>query len=81
MRCASTVADGRVVLGATDVVVVDVVEVLEVVEVLVVVVVGVARPACAICTATKWAMWIEPGRDTIELLAAVAFMHRQWFHW
>jgi hypothetical protein len=28
-----------------------------------------------------WQMWIEPGRDTIDLLAAVAFMHRQWFHW
>jgi hypothetical protein len=28
-----------------------------------------------------WNMWIEPGRDTFELLAAVAFMHRQWFHW
>jgi hypothetical protein len=25
-----------------------------------------------------WQMWIEPGRDTIDLLAAVAFMHRQW---
>ena len=25
-----------------------------------------------------WTMWIEPGRDTSELLAAVAFMHRQW---
>jgi hypothetical protein len=32
-------------------------------------------------TKRVWAMWIEPGRDTIELLAAVAFMHRQWFHW
>ncbi len=27
-----------------------------------------------------WLMWIEPGRDTSDLLAAVAFMHRQWFH-
>ena len=27
-----------------------------------------------------WTMAIEPGRDTIELLAAVAFMHRQWSH-
>jgi hypothetical protein len=27
-----------------------------------------------------WTMSIEPGRDTIELLAAVAFMHRQWSH-
>jgi hypothetical protein len=25
-----------------------------------------------------WTMAIEPGRDTIALLAAVAFMHRQW---
>jgi hypothetical protein len=28
-----------------------------------------------------WLMWIEPGRDTFDLLAAVRFMHRQWFHW
>jgi hypothetical protein len=27
-----------------------------------------------------WLIWIEPGRDTLDLLAAVAFMHRQWFH-
>jgi hypothetical protein len=27
-----------------------------------------------------WAYWIEPGWDTFDLLAAVAFMHRQWFH-
>jgi hypothetical protein len=27
-----------------------------------------------------WTMSIEPGRDTFELLAAVAFMHRQWSH-
>jgi hypothetical protein len=27
-----------------------------------------------------WLMWIEPGRDTFDVLAAVAFMHRQWFH-
>jgi hypothetical protein len=27
-----------------------------------------------------WGMGIEPGRDTLHLLAAVAFMHRQWFH-
>jgi hypothetical protein len=32
-------------------------------------------------TTTVWAMWIEPGRDTIDILAAVAFMHRQWSHW
>jgi hypothetical protein len=25
-----------------------------------------------------WMMWIEPGRDSFDLLAAVAFMHRQW---
>jgi hypothetical protein len=25
-----------------------------------------------------WIMGIEPGRDTFELLAAVAFLHRQW---
>lgn len=25
-----------------------------------------------------WQMWIEPGRDTSDLLAAIAFMHRQW---
>jgi hypothetical protein len=28
-----------------------------------------------------WDIRIEPGRDTLDLLAAVAFMHRQWFHW
>jgi hypothetical protein len=27
-----------------------------------------------------WTMWIEPGRDTFELLAAIAFLHRQWWH-
>jgi hypothetical protein len=27
-----------------------------------------------------WVMRIEPGRDTLDVLAAVAFMHRQWFH-
>jgi hypothetical protein len=25
-----------------------------------------------------WTMYIEPGRDSFELLAAVAFLHRQW---
>jgi hypothetical protein len=28
-----------------------------------------------------WAMWVEPGRDTFDLLAAVAFMHRQYVRW
>jgi hypothetical protein len=28
-----------------------------------------------------WFMWIEPGRDTRDLLAAVAFMHRTWWRW
>ncbi len=27
-----------------------------------------------------WQFWVEPGRDTLDLLAAVAFMHRQWVH-
>lgn len=27
-----------------------------------------------------WIMRIEPGRDTSDLLAAVAFLHRQWAH-
>jgi hypothetical protein len=27
-----------------------------------------------------WLVWIEPGNDTSELLSAVAFLHRQWFH-
>ena len=26
-----------------------------------------------------WLMWIEPGRDTDDLLAAVALMHRNWW--
>ncbi len=32
-------------------------------------------------TKSVWAMWIEPGRDTFDLLAAVAFLHRQYWHW
>jgi hypothetical protein len=32
-------------------------------------------------TTRVWAMWSEPGRDTFDILAAVAFMHRQWWHW
>ncbi len=28
-----------------------------------------------------WLIWIEPGRDTHDLLAAIAFMHRQWGRW
>jgi hypothetical protein len=27
-----------------------------------------------------WGMWIEPGWDSFDMIAAVAFMHRQWFH-
>jgi hypothetical protein len=32
-------------------------------------------------TKRVWAIWIEPGRDTCDLLAAVAFLHRQYWHW
>ena len=32
-------------------------------------------------TKRVWLMWIEPGRDTHDLLAAVAFMHRKWWRW
>jgi hypothetical protein len=32
-------------------------------------------------TKKVWAIWIEPGRDTFDLLAAVAFLHRQYWHW
>jgi hypothetical protein len=32
-------------------------------------------------TKRVWAMWIDPGRDTFDLLAAVAFMHRQYWRW
>jgi hypothetical protein len=28
-----------------------------------------------------WLIWIEPGWDSLDVLAAVAFLHRQWFHW
>ena len=28
-----------------------------------------------------WFMLVEPGRDTSDLLAAVAFMHRKWWRW
>ena len=31
-------------------------------------------------TKKVWALWIEPGRDTFDLLAAVAFLHRQYWH-
>ncbi|MEW4570631.1 hypothetical protein AB1L88_22435 [Tautonia sp. JC769] len=27
-----------------------------------------------------WQIWIEPGWESTELLAAVAFLHRQWSH-
>lgn len=27
-----------------------------------------------------WQLWIEPGWESAELLAAVAFLHRQWSH-
>jgi hypothetical protein len=32
-------------------------------------------------TKRLWFMGLEPGRDTHDLLAAVAFMHRKWLHW
>ena len=32
-------------------------------------------------TKRVWAMYIEPGRDSFDLLAAIAFLHRQWWHW
>jgi len=32
-------------------------------------------------TMRLWFIYIEPGRDAFDLLAAVAFMHRQWWHW
>ena len=28
-----------------------------------------------------WLMWIEPGNDTLDVLSAVAFMHRNWWRW
>lgn len=28
-----------------------------------------------------WFMWVAPGSDTRDLLAAVAFMHRKWWRW
>ncbi len=31
--------------------------------------------------AQLWLIWIEPGWDTFDMLAAVAFLHRQWWHW
>jgi hypothetical protein len=31
-------------------------------------------------TKKVWAMWIEPGRDRFDLLAAVAFLHKQYWH-
>jgi hypothetical protein len=32
-------------------------------------------------TTRHWGFSIEPGRDTLELLAAVAFMHWKWWRW
>ncbi|MGO9471312.1 MAG: hypothetical protein ACLQVF_45050 [Isosphaeraceae bacterium] len=32
-------------------------------------------------TTMIWGMWIEPGRESRDLLAAVAYMHRQYCHW
>jgi hypothetical protein len=32
-------------------------------------------------TKRLWFMVIEPGSDTPEVLAAVAFMHRKWWRW
>jgi hypothetical protein len=31
-------------------------------------------------TPTIWILRFEPGRDTLDVLAAVAFLHRQWWH-
>ncbi len=43
---------------------------------------GARRLVGGLVVPTKriWAMWIEPGRDSFDLLAAVAFMHRQYLH-
>ena len=42
---------------------------------------GAQRLAGSLLAPTKriWFLWIEPGRDTHDLLAAVAFMHRNWW--
>jgi hypothetical protein len=32
-------------------------------------------------TKRLWFMWVEPGRDTQDILAAVAFLHRTWWRW
>ncbi len=32
-------------------------------------------------TKRYWLVWIEPGKDSFDLLAAVAFLHRQYWHW
>ena len=32
-------------------------------------------------TKRVWFVKIEPGRDTPDLLAAIAFMHRNWWRW
>ena len=44
---------------------------------------GVPRLLGGLVLPTKrvWALWIEPGQDTFDVLAAVAFMHRQWWRW
>jgi hypothetical protein len=26
-----------------------------------------------------WFLWVDPGRDDNDLLAALAFMHRRWW--
>jgi hypothetical protein len=30
-------------------------------------------------TKRLWSIWVEPGRDTKDIMAAVAFMHRNWW--
>ena len=42
---------------------------------------GAQRLGGSLLAPTKrlWFLWVEPGRDTHDLLAAVAFMHRNWW--
>jgi hypothetical protein len=32
-------------------------------------------------TKRHWGFWVEPGRDTLDLLAATTFIHWKWLRW
>jgi hypothetical protein len=32
-------------------------------------------------TKRHWGFWVDPEKERIDLLAAVAFLHWKWWHW